>query len=49
MITIVDYGLGNVLAIANIYTRLGIGVRTLCGKLRQYGYAPRTKAFSKAG
>lgn len=28
---------------------LGIGVRTLTGKLRQYGYAPRTKAFSKAG
>lgn len=28
---------------------LGIGVRTLCGKLRQYGYAPRTKAFSNAG
>jgi len=28
---------------------LGIGVRTLCGKLRQYGYAPRTKMFSKAG
>jgi len=28
---------------------LGIGVRTLSGKLRQYGYAPRTKMFSKAG
>jgi len=28
---------------------LGIGVRTLCGKLRQYGYAPREKNFSKAG
>ena len=28
---------------------LGIGVRTLTGKLRQYGYAPRTKTFSKAG
>jgi DNA-binding NtrC family response regulator len=28
---------------------LGIGVRTLSGKLRQYGYAPRTKTFSKAG
>jgi transcriptional regulator with GAF, ATPase, and Fis domain len=26
---------------------LGIGVRTLSGKLRQYGYAPREKAFSK--
>jgi len=25
---------------------LGIGVRTLCGKLRQYGYAPREKAKS---
>jgi len=28
---------------------LGIGVRTLSGKLRQYGYAPREKSFSKAG
>ncbi len=28
---------------------LGIGVRTLSGKLRQYGYAPRAKTFSKAG
>jgi len=28
---------------------LGIGVRTLSGKLRQYGYAPRAKMFSKAG
>ena len=28
---------------------LGIGVRTLCGKLRQYGYAPRAKSFLKAG
>jgi DNA-binding NtrC family response regulator len=28
---------------------LGIGVRTLCDKLRQYGYAPRQKVFSKAG
>ena len=28
---------------------LGIGVRTLCGKLRQYGYAPRAKTFSKTG
>ena len=27
MITIVDYGLGNVQAIANIYTRLNIPVR----------------------
>lgn len=26
---------------------LGIGVRTLSGKLRQYGYAPRAKTFSK--
>jgi len=28
---------------------LGIGVRTLSGKLRQYGYAPRAKTFLKAG
>ena len=28
---------------------LGIGVRTLTGKLRQYGYAPREKSFAKAG
>jgi DNA-binding NtrC family response regulator len=28
---------------------LGIGLRTLSGKLRQYGYAPREKPFSKAG
>jgi len=28
---------------------LGIGVRTLTGKLRQYGYAPREKSFSRAG
>ncbi|HEY4761720.1 MAG TPA: helix-turn-helix domain-containing protein, partial [Thermoguttaceae bacterium] len=28
---------------------LGIGLRTLSGKLRQYGYAPREKTFSKAG
>jgi len=28
---------------------LGIGVRTLCGKLRLYGYAPRAKTLSKAG
>jgi DNA-binding NtrC family response regulator len=27
---------------------LGIGVRTLSGKLRAYGYAPRTKEFSTA-
>jgi DNA-binding NtrC family response regulator len=27
---------------------LGIGVRTLSGKLRAYGYAPRTKEFSAA-
>ncbi|MGO9108779.1 MAG: sigma-54-dependent transcriptional regulator [Thermoguttaceae bacterium] len=25
---------------------LGIGIRTLCGKLRQYGYAPREKSFT---
>ncbi|MBN2477092.1 MAG: sigma-54-dependent Fis family transcriptional regulator [Pirellulales bacterium] len=28
---------------------LGIGIRTLSGKLRQYGYAPREKTFSRAG
>lgn len=28
---------------------LGIGLRTLSGKLRQYGYAPREKCFSRAG
>jgi DNA-binding NtrC family response regulator len=28
---------------------LGIGVRTLSAKLKQYGYAPRTKTFLKAG
>jgi len=28
---------------------LGIGVRTLSGKLRQYGYAPRAKSLAKAG
>jgi transcriptional regulator with GAF, ATPase, and Fis domain len=28
---------------------LGIGVRTLTGKLRQYGYAPREKSFSRSG
>jgi len=27
---------------------LGIGVRTLSGKLRQYGYAPREKSFSRS-
>ena len=27
---------------------LGIGIRTLSGKLKLYGYAPRTKAFAKA-
>jgi len=27
---------------------LGIGVRTLSGKLRQYGYAPRAKTLAKA-
>ncbi len=28
---------------------LGIGIRTLSGKLRQYGYAPRERSFSRAG
>lgn len=28
---------------------LGIGIRTLSGKLKAYGYAPRTKSFAKAG
>jgi DNA-binding NtrC family response regulator len=28
---------------------LGIGLRTLSGKLRLYGYAPREKCFAKAG
>jgi DNA-binding NtrC family response regulator len=28
---------------------LGIGLRTLSGKLRSYGYAPREKDFAKAG
>jgi DNA-binding NtrC family response regulator len=28
---------------------LGIGIRTLSGKLREYGYAPRAKSFAKAG
>ena len=27
---------------------LGIGLRTLSGKLREYGYAPREKDFAKA-
>ena len=27
---------------------LGIGLRTLSGKLRTYGYAPREKDFAKA-
>ncbi len=28
---------------------LGIGIRTLSGKLRGYGYAPRAKTFGRAG
>jgi len=28
---------------------LGIGIRTLSGKLRQYGYAPREKTFPRTG
>jgi transcriptional regulator with GAF, ATPase, and Fis domain len=28
---------------------LGIGLRTLSGKLKQWGYAPRTRQFAKAG
>ncbi len=32
---------------ANTAEALGIGVRTLTGKLRQYGYAPREKSFSR--
>jgi len=28
---------------------LGIGVRTLSGKLRQYGYAPRERSFCRTG
>ncbi len=28
---------------------LGIGVRTLCGKLRTYGFAPREKDFAEVG
>ena len=27
---------------------LGIGIRTLTNKIRQYGYAPRTKSFNRA-
>ena len=27
---------------------LGIGIRTLTNKLRQYGYAPRARSFGKA-
>jgi DNA-binding NtrC family response regulator len=27
---------------------LGIGIRTLSGKLKEYGYAPRCKTFSRA-
>jgi DNA-binding NtrC family response regulator len=27
---------------------LGIGIRTLSGKLREYGYAPRAKSFARA-
>ena len=33
----------------NTAKALGIGVRTLTGKLRQYGYAPRERSYSKAG
>jgi len=28
---------------------LGIGLRTLSGKLKSYGYAPRAKSFAAAG
>jgi hypothetical protein len=28
---------------------LGIGVRTLSGKLRSYGFAPRTREFGETG
>jgi hypothetical protein len=28
---------------------LGIGVRTLSGKLRAYGFAPRTREFGEIG
>jgi len=31
---------------ARTATALGIGIRTLSGKLRQYGYAPREKSFT---
>lgn len=34
---------------AKTASALGIGVRTLSGKLRQYGYAPRAKRLAKAG
>ena len=27
---------------------LGIGIRTLTNKLRQYGYAPRARSFGRA-
>jgi transcriptional regulator with GAF, ATPase, and Fis domain len=32
----------------NTAKALGIGVRTLSGKLRQYGYAPREKSYTKS-
>ena len=28
---------------------LGIGMRTLSGKLKEYGYAPRAKRLARAG
>jgi DNA-binding NtrC family response regulator len=28
---------------------LGIGIRTLSGKLKTYGYAPRARSLAKAG
>jgi DNA-binding NtrC family response regulator len=28
---------------------LGIGLRTLSGKLKEYGYAPRAKRLARAG
>jgi transcriptional regulator with GAF, ATPase, and Fis domain len=34
---------------ANTAAALGIGIRTLSGKLKAYGYAPRAKVMSKAG
>ena len=34
---------------AKTATALGIGLRTLSGKLRQYGYGPREKPLSRAG